>query len=57
MSDQNKDDLRKQHIELAKGLARINNPKSPEDKLLEQVLSGHERNSARDKDRKRFFGK
>lgn len=55
MSDLNKEELRKQYAELAKGLDSINNPKSPEEILMEQVVAGRGRNSAREKDRERFF--
>ena len=56
MSDQNKDEQIKQHEELAKGLADINNSKSPGEILTEQVVAGRDRSRSRDKERRRFFG-
>ena len=52
-----KEELRKQHAELARGLAEINNPKSPEEVLMNQVVADYRRSSARDKDKERFFRK
>lgn len=52
-----KEELRKQHEELARGLTEINNPKSPEEVLTNQIVADYRRSSARDKDRKRFFRK
>lgn len=57
MNDRNKEELKKQNEEVVKMTVEMLYPKSPEDRLLEQVVAGRESNSARDKDRKRFFKK
>lgn len=42
MSQNDKRELRKQYAELAKGLAEINSPKSPQEVLLSQIVADRE---------------
>lgn len=41
MTEQNKEELRKQHEELARGLAEINNPLSYQDVLRRQTIADY----------------
>ena len=50
-----KDDLVKQHEEVAREWVKMHYPKSPEEILMRQVLAGYKRNSLRERDRERFF--
>ncbi len=50
-----KKDLMREHTEAARGLAELNNPKTPQEILMRQTIADYTKSNQRVKERERFF--